>query len=323
MSPQRRGSRWLSFALRATVAVALLGFLFSRIPVGRVADAIASVRGAPLVAALLLTLFLQLLLAQRLVLVAREQRIWLSLGRALAINLGALFYGLFLPGGNVARVAVRAYNLARAPSGDVVAAAAVLLFDRFIATAALGVVGLGFWLAERPEATIGIGAAFLATSALPLLLFATAMKGSPRSDPAQPFSGAGKLGFLERARESLRRFRAMPIRTLLLVLAASVVVHLLTALLFLALAMALGMQVSLVTMGWVSTTTTLLTMLPITPSGLGVREGTLVFLLGRYGVSGASAIGLSFLVFAVSVLLVGALGGLLEAREWVRRSVRP
>jgi len=56
------------------------------------------------------------------------------------------------------------------------------------------------------------------------------------------------------------------------------------------------------------------TNLPISISGLGVREGGLIMLLEPFGVSGATAVALSFLMLARSLLL-GAIGATLEIQS--------
>jgi len=62
---------------------------------------------------------------------------------------------------------------------------------------------------------------------------------------------------------------------------------------------------------WIVALVMLAQTLPITVAGLGVREGLFVFLLGQYGVSAATSVALSLVVFSVT-LLFGALGGVLE-----------
>lgn len=59
----------------------------------------------------------------------------------------------------------------------------------------------------------------------------------------------------------------------------------------------------------------LVLLLPITISGLGVREGALLVLLGSEGVGEVPAVALGILVFATTVLIPGLLGG---AREGLR-----
>jgi uncharacterized membrane protein YbhN (UPF0104 family) len=53
------------------------------------------------------------------------------------------------------------------------------------------------------------------------------------------------------------------------------------------------------------------TLLPISLGGLGVREGSLVFLLAFYGVPTSEAITLSFLIY-LNQVFVGLIGGLLQ-----------
>ena len=55
-------------------------------------------------------------------------------------------------------------------------------------------------------------------------------------------------------------------------------------------------------------------MLPLSFSGFGIREGGLILLLSPYGIPGAMAVALSFLLYLCRIL-VGVAGGLLEAKN--------
>jgi len=55
----------------------------------------------------------------------------------------------------------------------------------------------------------------------------------------------------------------------------------------------------------------LATVLPISLGGLGVREGTLVFLLSKFGVATSDAVTLSFLIY-LNRVVVGGIGGLMQ-----------
>lgn len=59
------------------------------------------------------------------------------------------------------------------------------------------------------------------------------------------------------------------------------------------------------------------TFLPVSLGGLGVREGTLVFLLSMFGVGITEAITLSFIIY-INRVLYGAIGGLIEFTESFR-----
>lgn len=123
-------------AFRIAVAAGLLSYLFSKIPVSRAMEALVQIETHQVAATFASALAMQCVISQRLRLIADGQGICVSLFRALDINLSAMFYGLFVPGGNLSKGAIRAYKLYRR-SGRLMAAAAATIFDRLVATVAL------------------------------------------------------------------------------------------------------------------------------------------------------------------------------------------
>jgi uncharacterized membrane protein YbhN (UPF0104 family) len=93
--------------------------------------------------------------------------------------------------------------------------------------------------------------------------------------------------------------------------------HLLGIVSFGLIALSLDIHLSLLTIGWIRVVLQAIMTLPITLSGIGLREGTLVILLQEYGVSASDAVALAFLVFAIG-LLVNSLGGILEFKNFIR-----
>jgi hypothetical protein len=79
--------------------------------------------------------------------------------------------------------------------------------------------------------------------------------------------------------------------------------------------MSLGMSISFITIGWVRAAVLMVSMIPVSVSGLGMREAVSLFLLKPYGISGEDVLGFSFLAFAATLLLIGAVGGLLEGKR--------
>ncbi len=82
----------------------------------------------------------------------------------------------------------------------------------------------------------------------------------------------------------------------------SIAILLLQVLSALALAVSLDLDVSLVYLAAVISIVSLVASLPITPLGLGTREGLLVALLAPVGVSAESALALGVLIFLVTLL---------------------
>ncbi len=306
MAPKQR-RRWAP-VLRLAVAVGLLGILFHEIPLARVARVLSVASVTDVALAFALALVGQVVISLRFVLLTRAQGTPLPLGLALAINLESVFYGLMLPGGNVSRSAIRVMRLA-GPTGDVLGSIASVAFDRLAATVALGLVGQAFWLLDRPPGSGPAGLVLLATWVVPAGFYGLAR--------GRPLRWTSRLGT---AAESVRRFADLSSGTLGAVLALSIAAQLLTALVYSVLAAGLDIEIPFVRLAWIASVTTLITMLPVSPAGLGIREGTLLLLLGKYGVASPAALALSFLFFACTIVLVGLAGGLLEARRWFSKS---
>jgi hypothetical protein len=67
---------------------------------------------------------------------------------------------------------------------------------------------------------------------------------------------------------------------------------------------------------WLRSALVVLIFLPISLSGIGVRDGALIVLLGEYGVLPAVAVGLSLLLLLRSVISA-MIGGSLLAWDWL------
>ncbi|HXF61981.1 MAG TPA: lysylphosphatidylglycerol synthase transmembrane domain-containing protein, partial [Caldilineaceae bacterium] len=90
------------------------------------------------------------------------------------------------------------------------------------------------------------------------------------------------------------------------------------------LAQAAGLPVGVGPVSYATALGSLVTLLPISISGLGTREATLILYLGAAGVQPESALGFSLLIFAVFYAGSGALGLMawwLKPAPWPRASL--
>jgi hypothetical protein len=78
------------------------------------------------------------------------------------------------------------------------------------------------------------------------------------------------------------------------------------------------MELAYLTIGWTRSAAVLVTVLPVSLAGLGLREGAFVLLLAPYAVAPADALAYSLLAFATTVLAVGLIGGAIEAFRLLR-----
>lgn len=293
-------------ALRFAVAAGVLVYLFRRVQLERLLDILRNGRSSWFAAAFAGTLFLQWLVAARLRRLVQAQDLPLSTFATFEINLATRFYGLFLPGGNVAGIAVRVLRLGKT-AGSYAGAGIAMVADRLVATSMLCLVGLVFWLFDRPDhgyVWIGMLGLTLVGVAVPTMLV----------------FGRAPIPFLERLARSrldswygaIARSRALGPDDLAWVFLLSIAAHLFDVGVFWMLARVLDLDMTLVSMGWVRSCILLSTLLPVTVAGLGLREGASILLLGLYGVSEERALAFGLLVFAITSLGLGAAGGLLE-----------
>jgi len=120
---------------------------------------------------------------------------------------------------------------------------------------------------------------------------------------------AGQSGIraLQSLRSTLEYYRANRGRTCLALLLC-LPIHASWFVIVYMMARSLGMEISFLTLSTVSALVWVVTAVPISFSGLGVRELSFVFLLGIHGISSESATALSLYQFIITVLLgiVGA-----------------
>jgi uncharacterized protein (TIRG00374 family) len=306
--------RLLLPVLRFVVAFSILWLLLERYLVSDILTAIESADILYVGAAFAVSVFFQFVVASRLRLVAQWQGIAVSTFRVFRIDLTAAFYGLIVPGKNVAAGVIRFYGLSKSARKGAQALAAIV-FDRIFATISLCLTGIVFWLCD-PEPQSRFAGLFMG-AVLGVMLVVTILVLDKRTlRPVNRFFELVKLkvvsGWLEDLSETFEKYRTMPLALLGAVLMLSVLAHLLGVVIYAFLATSLGMETSVLTIGWVRSMVILITMVPISVSGLGVREGSFLVLLRAHGVEGELSIALSMLVFAVTILAVGILGGFLE-----------
>lgn len=122
----------------------------------------------------------------------------------------------------------------------------------------------------------------------------------------------------EKMSAAVDRSRLTGGRILIQSLILSIAAHLIGTLAYWLIAKSLDMPLSLVTIGWVRAGMMLATLLPVTISGIGVREVASLVLLSQFGIEADISVTFSLLVFFTMVVGIGLLGGLIETWRWVR-----
>ena len=315
--PAKHKKRWLRW-LRACFGVVILIVLCVIVPVRDIWLAVTQTYWPFVLAAACTTMLMQWAVADRLRRLCEAHGHHWSTTDIFQINLSTRFYG-FLPGGNFTGIAIRFYRL----TGDhkhYLGTAVALFYDRVVATVTMCAVGAVFWLIERPsgswQAMAAIVIAMLVMGLALVVLF------GQRPGPVVIRIRQMVSGFmgvrLRTLRDAVRESRTLTTRQVVTVYGLSVIAHLMGVVGYYLLSESLGLGLSFTTLGWVRTAMILATMIPVSVLGLGLREGAALMLLTAYpGVADSDAMAFAFMVFIVTTLLGGLVGGLIEARRMI------
>jgi uncharacterized protein (TIRG00374 family) len=316
-------SKWQKRALRIVGSIAIVISLFYFIPFHEVIEAFRHIRLDYVLAGLLMNTASGYLEGFQLYILLKRANVPTTLWEVLETKMTTRFYGQFLPSELMA-ASVKFYRLAQPTKqwGEVMAA---LVFFRVINMGALTLFGLVFWAIEMPSGpgrwigVILIGMTLMFAAVHFFLSSRRVARFAKRLLKTRWFAWfEGKLvdkikNLANKTMASYRLFHASALLTVLL----SIVRHSIGIASFWFVARSLGIELSILTIGWVRVVLHLIMSLPISLSGIGVREGSLVLLLRDYGVAGADAVALAFLLF-VMTLIQNATGGAIEIKNLLR-----
>jgi uncharacterized protein (TIRG00374 family) len=311
-------TRIVARIFRATVACLLLYLVFSQIGAAEILRRAASADFAILLPAVALFVVVNYIASVRLKYLMDAQGLSLTVPLIFEINLTARFYGLFLPGGNLSALLIRIFRFAREGS-QTERIVTALFADRILATWSLCLIGILFWMPAQSDWLwlFAFVAAFFACLVPVAAIFLDTWSFVPGWFTDLMRRLAPK--YWSRLSEAVRRSRRSGLRTMNRSIVISLLAHLIGTVGYWLLALSLDLELSLMAIGWIRAGMMLATLLPVSISGLGVREAASLVLLSYYGIPADAAIAYSLIVFMTSILFIGLLGGLTEAWRFSRR----
>lgn len=299
--------------LKATISLALLALLFSRVDLARLWNVAKSASLAWLSGALALYYLMIAVSSWRWGLLLRAQGVEVPLKRLNASFLVATFFNNFLPsniGGDVIRISDTAPL-----AGSKTLATTVVIIDR-----GMGLLGLALIAAVGATAGARLHAADLGPVNATMLwagFGAAALVAAPALlmpdrfvrlfEPLRLLHIDWIDKRLERLTMTLTRFRETP-GALAGCFAGAVVVQLVLVAFYLAIAHSMRIPISFAELALIVPVSFIVQMLPISMNGFGVREATFGFYFSRLGLPLESALLLSFMGAAV-IMLFSLSGG--------------
>jgi len=310
----KKGFFWIC---KLAITVGILAYIFGKIPGSEVIGSIASADPWYILAAFSITGIIRILEACQMKILTDHQRLSLSLSDIVGIGFASSFYSLFLPG-FLSGGAIRWYRFSRPENKPFEALASITfwgLADTFlmvlIGTVLLALDISGGAYARFLPYMVVVLSGFLGAFLLIFHKFTSIHLGENMEiGRGEGVLAAAKKGIRNMFR-SIVQFRDLPRRSFFRMAGLSLAAHALGVLIFFLFALSLELDLTVMTLGWIRSFIRIVTMLPVSISGFGVREGTLIIVLGSFGVAPAQAISFSLLLFS-RVLLVGLVGGILE-----------
>lgn len=288
----RRGR--VFFLLKLVIGSALIIVLLSRLDRAELVAALSRYDLPSLLGAALLTLLSFFVASARWKTLVPE----VSFTRLFRFSLIGQLYSVLLPG-QIAGEAVKAWRISRGATDGPKMVASVMI-DRVIGLIALLAVGtVGAFGANDPLSR---------TVLYPLLAMLVVLLAGLFSLAFPPIYGLHSK-ILHGVGAKFGRLRGVTVKVLMLVtawrnythspgrlllaFALGVVFQLLAVAIYTILASGLGIDLGTRQWMWIAAVTAIAVLLPLSIGGVGLREGALVALLGRFGVSGENAVALS------------------------------
>lgn len=293
------------FSVKLLLSIAVLVYIARGLDLRQLRTHLVSVDPVLFVIALALIFFQTFVLNGRWELIMRALGVplnWLAGWRILMIS---LWFNQVLPS-SVGGDAVRMWLLRQrgVQWSEAVKGVAADRFTALIGLIVLMVAGLPFLLSRvsNPAAILAIGGLTLAGVAGTVVLLT--LDRLPKRLIALPaIASFVRFG-------ALVRFLLLQSERRGLLFGSALLIHLVTAAACYTLARGVGAQLSILDAGILIPPVVLLTAVPISISGWGVREGAMVACLGLAGVPSEEALSVSLLLGAISVI-VGLVGGVI------------
>jgi uncharacterized membrane protein YbhN (UPF0104 family) len=301
------GRRYALVAFKLAVSVILLGFLFSRIDVGKLWTSTQRASIPWLIAAFMIYAITVAAGVWRWHLLLEAQDVQIDTSRLAGSFLVALFFNNFLPS-NIGGDVIRIRDTTR-PAGSMTLATTVVLVDR-----ALGLMGLVLVAACGASMAAG-GATAGALPIVPAWLWAGFLLGAGLSAPAvlAP-AGFGRMlqplriihpewidNRIEKITSVLSRFRDRP-RALAGCFGGAVFVQTATVAFYVTVAHALHVGIAPWDLAVIVPLSFIIQMAPVSINGFGVREAAFTLYFSRLGLPIESALLVSLVPTALVML---------------------
>ena len=308
-----RAMQNIKFLVKVLLTLAILAGCFTLVDFDALAGALAKADMRHLGATFVITVIGSIIVPALLTWNALvDNRMSLTLGRLIMINFALRFYMLVLP--RPVSIGMRWMRYRQGGSGA--DAVALMVFERLVQLLVYSftaVVLLGYSLASLPQFGLYV---WLAAMGVFLLALAAIMpffsvSASQLLGRMVVFSERFMPAFINRAlarlTDAVAAFQGLALKRVLTVVVCSLASYVLLIAGSYVLMQTMDFRVSLETLAWIRSVIFIVTQLPVTVGGIGLREAGFIGLLHMYGVAEHDALAYSLLFLFIHIL-IGLIG---------------
>lgn len=311
-------NKYFVYFVKFVISVGFVFYLFKKTPLSEVSGIFLNINHSFLIIGILIFVFCWLLNSKKWGILLSYIGFKEKTNKLFKLNLISIFYASILPGGQLTGETIKCYKITK-DSDEKAKLVFSVFMDRItglIAIIFLGLIGVVItdsvfssldkirWLFVL--GTIG--------SVLFLLFYVERI-----AKKAKGFFDFYQGRFRKVFDKILNLFFIYEgaYKSLFLSIIYSLVFQALNTMSVYFLALAISLNLNIFDLFWINALVSVILVLPITVMGLGLREGSFVFLLGLLGVTNSSALSLSLLV-SVVYLFIGLSGGVIELYEFLK-----
>jgi len=319
--------KYFSLCIKILIPMGIFCLIFNKIPISDVWQTILTAKILFVVLAFSIIPIQVLIAANQIKILTDHHQMGLTTKQLFDINFSIQFYNLFLPG-TLAGGAVRWYKFAQDSTKGAEALAAIIL-NRLINMFSMAGLAIIAWAMEKKVTGFDFFGGALVFLCLTLgTCYILLFNRTVCSFFVRTFEQKKVSFFPLWAQEKLLKlvyaaaeFQNLSIKSHLCMMVYALTRHLLGALNYWLLAQSVDIHVSFISICWFRAFILYVALLPISVSGIGVRDVMNIFLLSLYHVPPSQAVALSFLMLARN-LLWGLIGGIGEIGKLLFSSKR-
>jgi len=306
---------------KAGLSLSLITFFFLKVDIVQMVNYLTSCHFIWLWWAIIISFLAIAVTTYKWQILLKTLRVEIEFKKLFSLNFIGVFYSLFVPGGQISGEVIKGIKLISLckRSNEVLISIAVDKLTGILALVILALIGIFVQHSIIKDYKLLTGILAILVG---ITLFALVTLNR------QSVFLAEKTGRLIFEREKLRFFKKYILHLwnsfktyrenmggLGEVIGYSFVYQLLVCIICYFIALSLKIQISFIVFIWITSIAFIIQALPISISGIGVREGTFIFLLAPYQVPTSQALALSLIIFGI-MIITGLVGGIIEIKNY-------